>query len=346
MTLQAARAEFPGGWRDGITIGSLTIDAGDEKAAFVFRAPKAGNIDRVAFRTATVTTGATVDVRLETVGTDGNPTGTLAGTNTNGSKVIANGDDDAWIETTLTAAAAVTRGQLLALVIVNPSVSPGNLNIARFGGEGFPYALNYTTSWQTKTSSTLPMAVRYDDTTYPRVWGAQPFATLAQTSVTTATTPDEVGNKFTVPFPCKAEGAWVAANVSNTSGDFTVRLYDGSNNVLASATIDMNQQGAELHRVVWDTEVTLAIATTYRLVILPTTTNALNYRHATWPSGLASAAPGAGAWEFTSRTDAGAWTDTADKIAMIGLLISALDDGAGGGTTQGNLGTVLRGVAH
>ena len=61
-----------------------TSEAANEQAAGVFQAPFTGTIDKVIFATGTVATGGTVDVRLETVSiANGDPTGTLLGTNSN-----------------------------------------------------------------------------------------------------------------------------------------------------------------------------------------------------------------------------------------------------------------------
>ena len=42
----------------------LLLDAASEKAGMVVTVPKAGNIRKIGFRTGTVTTGATMDVRI------------------------------------------------------------------------------------------------------------------------------------------------------------------------------------------------------------------------------------------------------------------------------------------
>jgi len=69
------------------TAGNRIIDAAGEKVAFIFEAPKTGTIDRLLFRTLGVTSGATVDVRLETIdASNGHPSGTLWGTDTNGAQ--------------------------------------------------------------------------------------------------------------------------------------------------------------------------------------------------------------------------------------------------------------------
>src|SRR3990172_8330277 len=173
MALQSVVAllpipDIPTAIAGGATHQSLLLDAADEKAAFIFRAPKAGDITEVVFLTGTVTTGAIVDVRIETVSlTNGDPTGTLWGTTTNGAVVIANTDDNVFKTATLTLAATVAKGDLLSVVIVNPTVSPGNLNVVTSldHSAGFPYRDLFTTVW-TKGIRPLIVGIEYSDGSY------------------------------------------------------------------------------------------------------------------------------------------------------------------------------------
>lgn len=332
------------------TYGNMTLDAANEKAAYIVRAPKAGNIDRVCFRTGNVATGETVDVRMETLDASGNPSGTLWGTNTNASKVIGNADDNTWMEVTLTAAATVARGDTFAVVVALPGVTSAALNISRGAGAvafGFPYTDNYTGSWSKSTAAPIG-ALRYDDGTYPYTAGLHPWSSVASTGLNSGSTPDEIGNKITVPFPCTVAGlwCWCGLNTVNT----TFKLYDNSSSVLASVALDGDMSVLTSQCFIHlGSDVTLAAGDVVRATFAPSAsgTNAF-IMEATAPSGLGSAHPGGTAVVRTSRTDGGAWTDVSDQFAGIGLVISALDDGAGGGggTTQGNLGSILRGVAH
>ena len=103
------------------------LDAAGEIAGFVFRAPKAGEIDQIHFRTGTVTTGDDLDVRLETVdAANGDPTGTLADTNSNATQAVGNGDDDTWFAVSLTASATVTADTPYAIALTAPGGYCGN----------------------------------------------------------------------------------------------------------------------------------------------------------------------------------------------------------------------------
>lgn len=325
---------FPG------TVPNTVLDANSEATAFVFQAPKTGTIDRVGFRTATVTTGDTVTVSLQTVdASTGNPTGTLAGTNTSATQVVNAADDNVWFEVTLTAGASVTRGDVLAFVVALPSSgSTGNMQITR--GQTpfltqFPYGSNFTGgAWAKTTQGAACKAVRYSDSTWPYTLGMTPIASAVGSfgqgnSFSSSSTPDERGCKITMPFPCKVSGSWHRGS-GTTAGDYTMKLYDVSNTVLASKTFD-GDFNPVIGGVVWqmfDTEVTLAAGDVVRLTKLPTTTTATTLIDMTYPTGLASASPLGSSHVHTFRTDAGSWTDVTDKSTLCGLIISALDNGA------------------
>ena len=335
-----------------VTTTTDLIDGADEKTAYVVQAPKAGTIDRVCFRTGTVTTGETVDVRVETVATTGLPSGTLWATNTNASKVIGNADDDTWFETTLTAGATVAKGDWFAVVVAMPGSTSGSIAITR-GSPTIglrPYCAHFVAAAWIRRASAPIGAVRYSDGTYPAIPGVLPYGVNSGSQVfRSSTNPDERGNKITVPFACKVTGAWLSGETF--VGDFTLKLYDISNNVLSDIAVEGNMHADVIAAqmgdlVMFDNEVTLAAGDVVRLTMLATEGTDTVLYAAAIPSGLAAASPGGGQMVYTTRNDGGAWTDNSAKLGMIGLIVSALDTGGSSGTTQGNLGTVLRGVAH
>lgn len=313
---------------------STTVDAAGEYMAAIFQAPKTGNISKIGYFAATATGSPAVDVRLETVAGTGLPSGSLKGTNTNGSSSPLS---NTWNWVTLTSAAAVTKGDYLAAKVLYSSgtsllINHWEANTNAPSALAFPYSARNTGS-PGKTTFFPAFAVQYDDGSIPFT-GMLPFSntTLSQ-NINSGSTPDEKGIKFTVPFSCKCVGAAFRQDSSATT--FTVKLYDGSNTLLESvASIDSEfsvSTGGEVIAL-WDTEVTLTVGATYRLTLLPDAgTNIIIYRATVDASATREAWPGGTAFQSTERTDAGAWTDTATEIPFISLLLSALDDGAGGG---------------
>lgn len=322
----------------GTAFGTMLLDAADEKAAFVFRVPKAGTITKVGFRTSTVTTGATVDVRLETVDASGNPSGVLAGTNTNASQVIASTDDNVWFTVTLTAGYAASTGTVLAIVIVNPSASPGNLNIARITTTfeaitGFPYSDLFIGGWAKSSSSGMLCYIEYSDgTTAP--FGNLPLSALASVSFNSGSTPDERGHIFQLPVPARMAGV-VCVLDGLAEANFDVVLYDSDGStVLASVSHDGDYGGNLVNQAVYymlfGTSIALNANVAYRATLKPTTTNNIQVPEFTVPSNAFLNAVSGGKDIFrTTRTDGGAWTEN-DAVRMpLALLLDGLDDGVG-----------------
>lgn len=325
----------------GPTIASMLLDAADEKAAWIVQAPKTGNISKVGFRTAVVTTGATVDVRVETVSTTtGDPTGTLFAANTNASQVILSTDDSLWFLTTLTASAAVTKGDFLAVVIVNPSASPGNMNIARFqddAGNDFPYADLFTTVWS-KSQQAPVGAFEYDDGSYEPFVAFWPFKDVGTVSANSGSTPDEAGLYFSFPFPVRVTGltSW-SSSASGASPTFKLYDSDGST-VLNSISPDDNisvSTSTEYRVYYFNSTHSLLANTFYRLTMAPgNTTNVAVGYFDTNTAAQMDAASGGQNFHWTQRTDAGAWSETTTRRPFISLIIDAFDNGAstsGGG---------------
>jgi len=211
---------MPGFASAGPTFNSYTLDADGEKLAFIMHAPKTGTISKVCFRTGTVTTGATVDVRLETVdATTGDPTGTLLGTNSNGAQVIADANDNVFFTTALTTGVAVTKGDLMAVVIVVPTgANLALVDLADDSGSSgpiFPYSTQFAAAAWTKsaTGSGIICALEYNDGSYayqPLMW---PLSATQTDTFNNSSSPDERGNKLSLPFPARVTGFWVWVDI-------------------------------------------------------------------------------------------------------------------------------------
>lgn len=336
----------------------LLLDAADEKAALIFQPPKAGDIRKVHFRTGTVTTGATLDVRLETVSSNV-PTGTLWGTNTNVSHVVADTDDDAWLTTAaLTADATVTQtdldnGTWMALVFVNPSGSPGTLYIARTpwttangNNQMGAYAAHYTSSWSTSSVlGKLNIVLEYSDGSIVRVPGVHPVHAIGNTTIDTATNPDEVALRHLQSGKMRACGWW-AVGYAGALRTCRVQVYESGNNTpLASAVYDdtkMNSGGATITFYgKFPAPVTLEHNTVYRLAFLPTTSDNLLVRYVDQASAdIWDACEGDQDMIYSERDrsgttepDSASWSDTTTRRLMAGYIIDQVDDGASGGGT-------------
>jgi hypothetical protein len=336
------------------TATSLVINAADESAAFIIQIPRTGTITDIAWGSRTTTTGMTVDVRLETV-SGGFPTGTLYGANTNGSQVVNNADDNTTFITALTAGAAVTAGDLVAVVIKAPTASFGNMQITAFGDEGdpnFPYvALNTgispAVSYAVITAIAPMLSLRYNDGAYYPVDGAHPAsATVTATTLSTSTTPDVIGARFKVPGPVTIDGAWVWADID---GDAVVKLVStdynqGANTATlkAEGTIIASARKAVtpgIHFVRFSTTVDLVAGTYYRLLLEPSSTTSIIAYDFDVPNVASLDAYVSQDFHLTTAKDPtvdGSWTNYNSgtfRVPYMGLRIAKIDDGAsvGGG---------------
>lgn len=349
-------AGFPAG---GPTYGNMLIDVAGEEAALVCYAPFTGNLRKIHFRTATVTTGDTVDVRVETVDlADGQPSDTLFGTDTNGSVVIADGDDNVIKTATLTADAAVTKGtSLIGVTIVNGSV-PGVINIANSNWDNtqrrFPYSsLFAAAAWANNVSSNV-YALEDDGGVIYHIPGVYFTSTITAATFNNTSTPDVWGVRIKVPFPCKVDGCWFHCD---GDGDIVFKLYDSDGvSVLATTDHDSNVRsattGGGYYLPFTNDEPTLTKDTFYYLAAEPSSATSITL----WRMALPSEAS-MGSWELGNNmhvasakdpTGTGDWThynnatDGFEKM-LCGLHISALDDGAGaGGGSKSKLTGLLK----
>jgi hypothetical protein len=336
MTLQALTGGLivPALWSRSGTANftSVLLDAENEAQALICQVPQTGTIDRIAFRTAAVTTGATVTCTIQGVSaTTGDPDGTPIGT---GTVAIADADDNVWKECTLGTTASVTRGNLMAVVITVPAGFNGNL--AELGtvadwiqGWQFPYQSAFQGGAWAKSANAPCVAVRYSDETYPPL-GTLPVSAIAATTFNSGSTPDERGLKFTVPFPARLSGLVVHGTYG---GGGTLKVYDSDDTtVLTSLALDpeqFNSTNVGPGRFLLPATCSLSKNTAYRATLLPGSgTNNTLVDLTVASAALLGALDGGTAFHLCSRTDGGSWTDTTTQRPLISLVLDAFDDAA------------------
>lgn len=328
---------------------ALTLNVASEVAGYIFKFPKAGNVDRVIYSlgAVSITSGPlNFDARLEGLSSTGLNSGVLLGTNSNGADSIADTDDNTQREITLTDAVAVTKGQDGAFVLAAPGSGTFSVELRQAGGDftgKFPYAFNDSS----KTARVPFFLLRYDDGTYVAPAGCYAIRAIGSSTITSATNPDEIGNRFQYPFPCKIDAISMLLN-PNSSADFTVRIYDDSNNVLLEQTFDSDNHvdyGDGSMTFDLDDEIEVAANTWYRVTIRPSASNHQLYYYEVGSTSYLDAMEGGQNIYATSRENDGGWTNTTNRRYFISTRLSALDDGAGGGGVfglQGGFGLIQR----
>ena len=134
---------------------------------------------------------------------------------------------------------------------------------------------------------------------------------------------------FTVPWDCTLTGiTWAGALVS-ASADYDVVLYDASSVVVASTSQDASWayviSGAK-QWVPFATPPTLTAGLTYRVVIKPTTTNTIRIMVPSFAtSAIRAAVQSQATWQWTERTNAGAWTERPTQRAPMELHLASTE---------------------
>jgi hypothetical protein len=333
---------FPANYYNTNNAGSNTdISTADERVAYMFICPIAGDIEQIHFLQGPLTSAEDVHFSLQDVDSKFKPDGTedqfvvLASGSMTANTMTATGpltSDGTGTGTRRT----VAKGDKLALVAKFNSFVSGDVDfttgVLATGGMGvIPNTAISTNAGSTWTfQDRLPnMAIEYvtDGITY--IQYCFPFiSSAASASFNTGTTPDEMGMKFQVPFKGRCKGAFFQGATDLVQ----LSIENAAKTIQAGpATTQEDTSNAQKRYYEWPTPVTLTVDTDYYLVWEPTSVTSRTHRYydlsaATFreamPHGLNSS--------YNTRTDNGAWTETTTRFVPFGLVFDQLDDGAGG----------------
>ncbi len=174
------------------------------------------------------------------------------------------------------------------------------------------------------------------------VYPATTETSSAISTSTGATTGTRRGLRFQLPYAFKLGGFWWKGFPGGVSSDHTVELYDTGGGLLATlatregAQVQAVSSASHLHQIWFDADYACVAATPYRLVIVPSSTNSVTiYETGTSSGDYFGALPGGAAFHLTKYVSS-AWADVTTERPWMGLLINAVDDGAGlgGGTSE------------
>lgn len=304
----------------------VSLASAGNKRAVILKVPQTGTLTGFDFSSgASVTSSGDVDGRAETVDASSLPSvpsGTLVAAGANGTVTI--NAANTIFSVTFTTPLSVTAGQEIALVIVNTT---GNYNILGMAGVqsyGYPYALNNTTGSYVVSNSPV-FALNYGGVYVPTVGLWLPTAAV---SVGTTSTPDEIGNLFS--FPVAVNLVSVQA-VADFDGACDLILYDANDNVLRTVSVVVNTRAANSaggFYIPFSSSYLTTPNANYRIVFKPSTTTTLAMRY--WLCGSSArraAASGGSAFQYTSRTDAGSWTEDNTRQALIYPRWDGVDNG-------------------
>ena len=314
--------------RSGTGEADQTIAASGNKFAMIFQVPKTGTITKVGFFTRVVSNSQTLRVGLESLDANGDPSGvqyggSAVGTQTSPAQLT-------YYEVTLATGASSTRGNTIAAVIqFDSTVGSVAINCASGVDIAFPYTDFYSTSW-TKAGSAAYLTIGYSDGTYEPIFLLPVNSQTTYTNFNSSSVPDERALRFSLPYPVTVQGFW---GDFGYGANFDIVLYEGTTALLTYSVVNVNKQaGSQYGTYLFNSSVNLSKDTVYRLAIKPTTTTNVSVLEITVnTAAMLDMLSGGQAFHFSSRADAGAWSDTTTRRPIMGLILSAADDGVGGG---------------
>lgn len=317
------------------------IDAAGEKIAFIFFVHKAGEIETVEFSLRSVVFNAlsVARVSLQDVSlVNGDPDGVqdqfrdltgLAtgwvvpgrissdGTDTGTRRTVAVGDILVFVleYQTFTAADSLTLGA--------PSESTAGED------RDLPYTDLFTAAWAPSAGQNPGIVLKYSDGTYSAPLGCVPVLSVADQTFNSGSTPDERALLFQVPVPMRVCGArWRGSVAAGANHD--VVLYDAAGTALRTASRDGDVSsitGIGMRGAHFTSPLDLAANVDYRLALKPTTVTNVSVVQATFATAaIANAYAGGPTAQLSTRTDGGAWTETATVLPMMSLLVHGLPD--------------------
>ena len=313
---------------------AFALTAAAHKAALMFFAPKSGVIEEVGVSFAGVTTGDTVDFRLETVGADNNPTGTLVDAGANVNVAVVGGDANTWKTATLGTPPSVVEGTLYAFVVAN-GAGGGNMSFRSGHGnivlQQFPCGAVFTAAWAKEWAPCF--GVRYrGDTEWARLPGVLPITNAGLATFNDTSNPDERGVRVVMPCGARIRGVWVYGSHTLSSSDAEVRLYVGASSTTVVATApsegdgrrNNNQSGRTLH--MFASPVFVAAGEVIRATVKATTANNLSISFLDVPNAAVHGALDMGTdFIYTNRNNDGAWTDVSATRMYMGLIVDQIN---------------------
>lgn len=338
------------------TASQTTLQAIGDYVAVIRQAEETATITGVSIHVDTHSggTGNIVRVGIQSVGSNGHPSGTYLGFV---DKDRTNANFPLFGPTTHTLGTSVnlTRGQLYAIVAEALSGTwSGAANLRTndnyyVGNENdlsFPYLANKVAGVLSKSNGTG--AYTHSCVSATTMYGA-PHNPAHISSISSTSTPNEIGNYFRLPLGTGTSytvlGVRLFIAMTDSVGTFDITLYDNTSTALQQVSFTCsnvvgNTTGGYQRDFYFDEAslTPLTPGTFYRIAIRATNTTAIGAMGSIYvPTSLGMTAYTGpdGSFIYTSRTFAGAWTDVAGQMHLMRLLISDITGGSTGVTGGG-----------
>lgn len=251
-----------------------------------------------------------------------------------------------WLTTNpLSATRTVAHGDRLAVVVEYDGagrLGADSVSIVGFTtGSNLPFpetgCVSLLSAAYTAVAGMTNVVFEFDDGTFGGLDNGMAASAVGSDAYNSGSGTNNIGMQFTAPMNCKVDGAWALLQAA-ANADFDFNLYSISGStltLLATSTLDANASRAAatvyFHETIFP-EQTLAAGAPYFLSIKPSTANNVTlYNYSTNSNGYLGVMGGGASWQYNTASGATLGSATNTKRPFMGLRISALDDGAGGG---------------
>lgn len=322
---------------DNAALNNFAISGAGNYFAAIIPVPKTGNIRKVGFILASVTSSQTLKAEIQTV-SSGLPSGTLYGGSAKGTATPASGAN----EITLGTDAAATAGDEIAVRIEFDS-TVGNVTfksraLSSTYRIGRPYIIENTGA-NTKREGWPVIWLVYDDGSYAVIPGTAPITTINTGSVGT-----HRSLKFQLPFRSRLIGIWHQCGPGFGSATvLTPKLYaaDGSTLLATGNAVDRNEPSttAMLYHYLAFPRTILSANTVY-YVMIDTGGSSTPQAYVTFTSAAVMAAWG-GSQIKSATGSAGSLVEQALDRPMTYLVLDQIE--AGGPMVHAGMSGGMRG---
>lgn len=306
------------------------MNASGEGVAFIFARSSGDEIAGVGLRLGTVTAAEDLVVSLETVGTDGQPTGTNYAGSTAGTLAAGSQSSDTTVEVTLgTATSTAAAGDLLCVRVEFSSFSSGNLEIDTGGNlttiQAFPKVMHDSGSGFAYQTGKMPMLyLRLAGGGYEVPIGCVPPGTIGSSAnIQSDTSPDEIAFQYTAPVTMRLIGVSFYGREFGSTELIDFEVFDDAGSPASqSNTTSMSHDTSQ-----WTNQggvfalgqTTLTASSTYNISIF---SNDASNNTTIYYFDVANAAHWGNYMQgisWATRTDAGAFTETTTRKPLGGL---------------------------
>lgn len=328
----------------GFNTNTVVVNASGMGFAIITTLHESATITSVATRLqAKAGTPGTLQMSLQSVGTNGLPTGTiLASGNAKGTIDVNTVTAANWMEVTLTSAPTLNRGELFALVVESTGATWSAGNTATLTtiingldeGSSFPYFTTISGGVHTKSNQRQHECFKLYSST--KTYGNPIRASETSVNVTASL---EIGLRFNIPTTygrffrvVGVFGTYQTQNVGSTI-DFDLKLYEwngGSNSTALQVVSRNNQQFVDTSSArgtgeFFFDEANLSVLETGKDYILSYATTSATAPIAATYMNVVDADKTAyfdGTWKYVTRTSStGSWSETADRWPSLEILV-------------------------